>query len=196
MAIKEKRQTNFCSIMGKVDLTNYKSELGKRDQIKRLIWQIVWLIFAKPFPKRLGNSWKIFLLKLFGAKIHKTAVVYSSAKVYAPWNLEMEEYACLASQVDCYNVDKVFIGKHTTISQKSYLCTASHDISKGNFSLITAPIIIEESVWIAAASYIAPGVTVMKGAVVGATASVYKNVEAWNVVGGNPAKVLKIRKIK
>ena len=61
---------------------------------------------------------------------------------------------------------------------------------------ITAPIIIEESVWIAAASYIAPGVTVSKGAVVGATASVYKNVEAWNVVGGNPAIVLKIRKIK
>ena len=115
--------------MGKVDLTNYKSELGKRNQIKRLIWQIVWCIFAKLFPKRLGNSWKNFLLKLFGAKIHKTAVVYSSAKVYAPWNLEMEEYACLASQVDCYNVDKVFIGKHTTISQKSYLCTASHDIS-------------------------------------------------------------------
>ena len=34
-----------------------------------------------------------------------------------------------------------------------------------------------------------------EGAVVGATASVYKDVEPWTVVGGNPAKVLKMRKI-
>ena len=182
--------------MGKVDLTDYKSELGKKNKIKRLIWQIVWFLFAKPFPQRLANSWKIFLLKLFGAKLHKTAVVYSTAKIYAPWNLEMDEYACLAPQVDCYNVDKIFIGKHTTISQKSYLCTASHDISNGKFTLITSPIIIEEQVWVAAASYIGPGVIVKKGAVIGATTSVYKDVEPWNVVGGNPAKVLKIRTIK
>lgn len=39
------------------------------------------------------------------------------------------------------------------------------------------------------------GVTIGEGAVVGATASVYKSVEPWNIVGGNPAKVLNIRNI-
>ena len=39
------------------------------------------------------------------------------------------------------------------------------------------------------------GVTIGQGAVVGATASVYKNVESWTVVGGNPARVIKKRVI-
>lgn len=40
------------------------------------------------------------------------------------------------------------------------------------------------------------GVTIGQGAVVGATASVYKDVESWTVVGGNPAKFIKKREIK
>lgn len=179
----------------KVDLSNYKTELGRKHQIKRLIFQIIWFLLAKPIPRRVANSWKIFLLKSFGAKLHKTSVVYSSVKVYAPWNLEMAEYSCLAPEVDCYNVDKVIIGSHATVSQKSYLCTASHDITKSHNPLVTAPIVIEKESWIGALVYIGMGVTVHEGAVVGATASVYKNVEPWVIVGGNPAKIIKKREI-
>lgn len=125
----------------------------------------------------------------------KTAVVYSSTCVYAPWNLEMGEHSCLADEVDCYNVAPVKIGDNTTISQKSYLCTASHDITKTNIPLITAPIVIEDQAWIGADAFIGMGVTVGQGAVVGARASVYKDVEAWTVVGGNPAKFIKKRVI-
>ncbi len=52
----------------------------------------------------MGSGWKRFLLRSFGAKIAPTAVVYSSAKVYFPSNLTMDDYACLATDVDCYNV--------------------------------------------------------------------------------------------
>ena len=40
------------------------------------------------------------------------------------------------------------------------------------------------------------GVTIGEGAVVGARAAVFKDVEPWTVVGGNPAKVIKNRIIK
>ena len=40
------------------------------------------------------------------------------------------------------------------------------------------------------------GVTIGQGAVVGATASVYKDVEPWTIVGGNPAKFIKKREVK
>ena len=120
-----------------------------------------------------------------------TAVVYSSTRIYAPWNLEMGEHSCLADEVDCYNVDKVRIGDNTTVSQKSYLCTASQDITKSNIPLITAPIVIEDQAWVGADAFIGMGVTVGQGAVVGARASVYKDIEAWTVVGGNPAKFIK-----
>lgn len=179
--------------MSKVDLSQYKNSLSGKNQIARLLWTIIWLIFARPLPRRVGNSWKLFLLRFFGAKMHSKAVVYSSVRIYAPWNLEMNAYSCLAPEVDCYNVAKVTIGSHTTISQKSYLCTASHDISKSNNPLVTAPIIIEDQVWIGADAFIGMGVTVGQGAVIGARAAVFKDVAPWTIVGGNPAKVIKKR---
>jgi putative colanic acid biosynthesis acetyltransferase WcaF len=182
--------------MNKVDLSQYQNALSRKNQIARFVWTIVWTVFALPFPRSFGNRWKLFLLRLFGAKVHPTAKIYSSVRIYMPWNLEMEEYSCLSPEVDCYNVAKVKIGSHSTVSQKTYLCTASHDITKSHNPLITAPIIIEDQAWIGASAFIGMGVTIGQGSVVGATASVYKDVEAWSVVGGNPAKFIKKRVIK
>ncbi|WP_152286935.1 LbetaH domain-containing protein [Flavicella marina] len=181
--------------MTKVDLSTYKNEFGRLNQMKRMVWSMVWLLLARPLPRSLGNRWKLFLLRMFGAKVNRTSVVYSSVKIYAPWNLEMHEYACLAPEVDCYNVDKVIVGAHVTVSQKSYLCTASHDITKSYNPLVTAPIKIQQQAWVGAAAYIGMGVTIGEGAVVGARASVFKDVEPWTIVGGNPARFIKNRVI-
>lgn len=108
----------------------------------------------------------------------------------------MHAYSCLAPEVDCYNVVKVIIGSNSIISQKSYLCAASHDITKANYPLITAPIIVEEQVWIGADVFIGMGVTVAEGCVIGARSCVYKNTEPWMVYGGNPARVIKKRELK
>lgn len=174
----------------------YQNKLGRKHQIIRFIWCIVWTLFARPLPRSIGNGWKLFLLRLFGAKVAKTAVVYSSTKIYYPANLVMDEYACLASDVDCYNVDLVRIGKGATVSQGAYLCTASHDIYSKEHTLITAPIVIENQAWVAADAFIGMGVTIGRGAVVGARAAVFKDVEPWMIVGGNPAKPIKKRVIK
>ena len=108
----------------------------------------------------------------------------------------MEAYSCLADGVECYNVAPVTIGAHSTISQGAFLCTASHDITDPCHQLVTAPIVIEDQVWVGARAFIGMGVVVRQGAVVGATASVYKNVEPWTVVGGNPARFIKKREIR
>jgi putative colanic acid biosynthesis acetyltransferase WcaF len=167
--------------------------LSFKSRLARFIWNFIWFLFARPIPRRMLNGWKLSLLRIFGARIERHAVVYSDARVYMPWNLELAEYSILGSEVDCYNVDKIKIGPHVVISQKTYLCAASHDISKPDMPLITAPIIIEEQAWIAADAFIGMGVTIGKGAVVGARASVFKDVEPWTIVGGNPAKYIKTR---
>lgn len=182
--------------MPKVDLSQYKNAMSCGNQILRLVWSVVWNVFARPLPRSLGCGWKRFLLRLFGAKLAPTAVVYSTTRIYMPWQLEMGEYSCLADGVDCYNVAPVRIGSHSTVSQRTFLCTASHDISRGNLPLTTAPIVIGDGVWVAADAFVGPGVTVGEGAVVGARAAVFKNVEPWTVVGGNPAKFLKKREIQ
>ena len=180
----------------KIDLSQYHNALSRKNQMVRMLWTIVWGVFARPLPRSVGSGWKRFLLRLFGARIDATAIVYSSAKVYYPANLTMGSYACLASDVDCYNVAPVTIGANSTVSQGAYLCTASHDITDPLNPLVTKPIVIEDQAWVAAGAFVGMGVTIGQGAVVGARAAVFKDVEPWTVVGGNPAKFIKRREIK
>lgn len=180
----------------KIDLSRYHNALSRKNQVVRMLWMVVWGVFARPLPRSVGSGWKRFLLRLFGARIDATAIVYSSAKVYYPVNLTMGAYACLASDVDCYNVAPVTIGDNTTVSQGAYLCTASHDITNPLNPLVTKPIVIEDQAWVAAGAFVGMGVTIGQGAVVGARAAVFKDVEPWTVVGGNPAKFIKRREIK
>lgn len=178
-----------------VDISASKNNLSFKNKLARFTWGIVWCLFARPIPRKLFNRWKLFLLRIFGAKVHNSAVVYSTARIYMPWNLEMDKYSILGSEVNCYNVNMIKIGAHAVVSQMTYLCAASHDISKPDMPLITAPIIIKDQAWIAADVFIGMGVTVGQGAVVGARASVFRDVEPWTVVGGNPARFIKIREI-
>ncbi|MHB8174815.1 MAG: putative colanic acid biosynthesis acetyltransferase [Nitrospirota bacterium] len=136
------------------------------------------------------------MLWAFGARIGKGAHPHSSAKIWAPWNLEMGDHSCLGNRADCYNAAKIIIGAHATVSQYSYLCSASHDYERTDMPLITAPIVIGDGAWITADVFVAPGVTVGEGAVVGARSSVFKDVEPWTVVAGNPARFIKKREMK
>lgn len=180
----------------RTNLSKYENRLGRKHQAVRMLWNILWPLTTWFLPRSLGMGWKRSLLRMFGAKVHPTAQVYSSARIYYPANLTMEAYSCLADGVECYNVAPVTVGAHSTISQGSLLCTASHDITDSHHRLVTAPIVVEDQVWIGARAYIGMGVVVRQGAVVGATASVYKTVEPWTVVGGNPARFIKKREIR
>ena len=180
----------------KVNIAHYKNVLSRKHQIVRLAWGVVWPMATWFLPRSMGMPWKRLVLRAFGAKIARTANVYSSAKVYYPANLVMAEYSCLASDVDCYNVAPVIIGEQSTVSQGAFLCTASHDISDPRNHLVTKPIVIEGQSWIGAGAFVGMGVTIGEGAVVGACAAVFKDVEPWTVVGGNPARVIKKRIIK
>lgn len=102
----------------------------------------------------------------------------------------MKEGSCLAAGVDCYCVDKIVLGRNAVVSQRAFLCTATHDHREPGFRLMTGPVIINENAWVAAEAYIGPGVTVGKGAVVGARAVVVHDVQPGAVVVGNPARVI------
>lgn len=180
----------------KVDLSKYKNSLNRKNQILRLTWSIAWSLLGFLFPRSSGMVVKIVLLKIYGADIEWNSKVYSGARIYQPWKLRMGKYSTLADKVDCYNVDWVIIGAHSTISQDAYLCTASHDIQDIRHRLVTAPIVIEDGVWVGARAFINMGVTLKGGSVIGGFSYVYKDVDSWNVVSGNPSRVIKIRTIR
>lgn len=167
-------------------------------KIRRAIWNVLSVFLYRPFPTKFFRLWRIFILRLFGAQISWSAEVYSSAKIWAPWNLTIEKNGCLGPNTICYNQDHVRIGENAIVSQYAYLCTAGHDLEMqicASAGLLIAPIYINKEAWIGTRAFVGMGVTIGEGAVVGATASVFKDVEPWTVVGGNPAKFIKRREM-
>jgi len=167
-------------------------KLSLSNKLGRAVWGVVWLLLYRPTP-RTFHAWRCLLLKLFGARLGKGVHPYPSARVWAPWNLEMGDHACLSEHVDCYCVDKIRIGAHTTISQYSFLCSASHDYTRTTMPLTVAPITIGSRAWITSDVFVAPGVTIGDGVVVGARSSVFGDLPAWTIARGNPAAPVRRR---
>ena len=173
-----------------MNLSDYRE--AKPHFAKRVVWMIVNKSLFRLFAGRYLRCIRHGLLRMFGARIDKDALIYSSCTVYAPWNLVVGR-ACIGPRTELYCKDKIIIGNDCVVSQGSYLCTASHDISSKMLPLVTKPIVIEDDAWIAADAFVGMGVTIGKGAVVGACAAVFKDVDSWTVVGGNPARAIKKR---
>ncbi len=155
------------------------------NKLARLAWLIGYCLLFRFTPAPL-HGWRRQVLKLFGAKVGSRAVIYPSARIWAPWNLEVADDATVGWDCELYNVAVIRLGPKAIVSQHSYLCTATHDF-RNEFQLMAAPINIEANAWIAASAFVGPGVTVGEGAVVGARCVVTRSIEARAIVAGNPA---------
>jgi putative colanic acid biosynthesis acetyltransferase WcaF len=166
-----------------------------KNRLARAIWGIVYTLLFRTSPRSF-HAWRSFLLRCFGAKIGKDCHVYPKARIWAPWNLVMDDRAGMADDVNCYSMAVISLGKKVVISQGTYLCTGSHDYEDPSFQLYAKPISIGDNAWLCAESFICPGVTVHEGAVIGARAVVTKDMPAWTVCAGNPCKPVKPRIVR
>ena len=163
-----------------------------RNRVLRLIWHLTWMCLFRPTPPPF-HAWRCVLLRLFGAKIGSRCHVYSDVEIWAPWNLEMASHSCLGRRVICYSMAPVILGTRVVVSQGAHLCTGSHDYQADNFQLFARPIVIGADAWICAEAFLAPGVSIGNGAVIGARAVVTRDQPAWTVSSGNPCRPIKLR---
>ncbi|MCW6053550.1 hormogonium polysaccharide biosynthesis acetyltransferase HpsU [Lyngbya sp. CCAP 1446/10] len=172
-----------------VDLRRYdqsKFDRGRPGWLILLWWFVQAIAF--PLTPHPCNSIRSGLLRLFGAKIGRGAVIRPTARFTYPWKIEIGDYSWIGDDVVLYSLERIAIGKHCVISQKSYLCTGTHDPQDPAFGLITASVIINHGVWIAADCFIGPGVEIGANALIGARSSVFKNMPAGFVCTGNPCR--------
>lgn len=165
------------------------------NKLSRMLWAICWGLLYRFSPIGM-HGWRRLLLRLFGASVGKGVHPYPSSKIWAPWNLTMDDYSCLSHGVICYNVAHVHLGKSATVSQYSHLCTATHDYTDPAMPLMIAPICICDHAWVTADVFVGPGVIIGEGAVVNARSSVFSDIEPWSVAKGYPAKSYKKRVLK
>jgi putative colanic acid biosynthesis acetyltransferase WcaF len=174
----------------------YRNGFTSAAMLRRLVWEMVWLLAFRTTPRWALHGWRRFLLRSFGAEVGAGCRIAPSCRVWAGWNLVMGEFSALGDGVDCYSMDRITIGSKVAVSQRAFLCTGSHDIKSLSRPLVTGPIVIEDHVWIAAESFVHPNVVIREGAVIGARSVVLKDMPAWSLCAGHPCRKIKDRVVK
>ncbi len=170
----------------------HRSPWTTKQKIGRLLWAVVQcLLFRTSFHNWYG--WRRFLLRCFGAGIGRDCVIRRTARIECPWNLVMGDNACLGDRAVAYCLGTVTIGARASVSQDAELCAGTHDADRASMPLVVRPVVIGEDVWLAAGSFVGPGVTVGDGAILGARGVAMRDLDAWTVYAGNPAVELRRR---
>ena len=179
------------------NLSQYKNPKNFRGKSKITV-QIWWLVQATIFKlsPQVLYSWRRFLLKCFGAKIGKHVIIRPTAKITYPWKVKIGDYSWIGDDVVLYSLGEIEIGSNTVISQRSYICTGSHDYTKIDFPIYAKKTLIDDECWLATDVYVAPGVIINKGVVVGARSTVLSNLDSYSIYVGSPAKFLKKRELE
>ena len=171
------------------NLENWQSAPGYRGR-SALFVQLWWLVQATLFraSPQVLYGFRRWLLRCFGAQIGKGVVVRASAQITYPWKVTIGDHAWIGDDVVLYSFADINIGTSSVVSQRSYLCAGTHNFRSPAFEIVSLPITIEDEVWLATDVFVAPGVTVGRGTVVGARSSVFKDLPPMVVCTGSPAK--------
>ena len=166
--------------------TSFGSRVG------RAIWGGACLVLFRPSPRPF-HFWRSLILRCFGARLGKACHIYPGARIWAPWNLICEDGVAIADGAEVYNPATVTLRSHAVVSQGAYLCGASHDYDDPEFPMISAPIEIGRRAWIASRASVLMGVTVEDGAVLALGSIATRDLKAWGIYAGIPARLVGTR---
>lgn len=153
-------------------------------------WLKAWAKRGQQIPNLLKQGWFHARLRGQGARIDPSAF-FSDARMISGQlkTLRVGEHSFLGRAELAVHAP-LMIGRCVCINDGAKLLTATHDVSDPCWATVAKAIVIEDYVWIATNAIILPGVTLGRGAVVGAGAVVSKDVPPLGIVAGNPAQLL------
>lgn len=167
---------------------------SRKEKLGRFLWGVVQATVFRYSPRR-ADAWRASLLRLFGARVGRVKLLRSTVRIEVPWNVAIGDGAQIGDRVYLYSLGPITIGEHTVVSQFCHLCAGTHDYERTDFPLLRVPITIGSRCWIAAESFVGPGVTIGDGVVVGARGGVIRDLPAWRVCVGSPAKPIGVRRL-
>lgn len=180
----------------KTDLSRYNSSWYKPGNV---FLQVCWyftnvLFFINPLNP--FNGLKIFLLRLFGAKIGKGVVIKPGVNIKYPWKLKIGNYTWIGERVWIDNLGEVSIGNNCCISQGAMLLCGNHNYSKATFDLIVKPIVLEDGAWMGARSLAGPGTVMGTHSILTVLSVATGHLPPYSICKGNPATVVRERNIQ
>ena len=183
------------SAQGALEVKHQASPWPLRDKVRRVAWMFVRAAMFRPsFHNWYG--WRRFLLRTMGAEIGRGVRVRPTVRIEIPWHLSIGDETVVGDGAILYSLGTIRLGRKVTISQYAHLCAGTHDATDPTFPLLTPPVVVEDGAWVATDAFVGPGVTVGAWAVVGARATVVKDVPPGEIWAGNPARFIKPRGLK
>jgi putative colanic acid biosynthesis acetyltransferase WcaF len=175
------------------DLSTYDNSWYRPgSSLKRFCWYWInaFIFNTSLFP---FYKLKVFLLRLFGAKVGHNVLIKPQVNIKYPWFLEVGNNVWIGERVWIDNLAKVIIGNNVCLSQGSMLLSGNHDFTKVNFNLITSKIALEDGVWIGAGAIVCGG-TICRDHIVLTVGSIATGeLESMGIYRGNPAVRVKDR---
>lgn len=156
--------------------------------------------FLTPTP--MNCKIKTFLLRIRGAQIGDNAVIDRRVCIAGPENLVLGDDVVISQGVLMTTGGGIAIGNRVMLGYDSKLLSTNHIIPDSIDDPIRfsgherLPITINDDAWIAANATITAGVRVGRGAVIAAGSVVTKNIPEGAIVGGVPAKLIRMRNCK
>ena len=188
-----------------------RGQFKDNPRLKKFVdWMIMNQVQTRP-------RWFIRMLAPLYQHRGKHSVVHRSARMdtppYRKFSLGdysvIESFACINNavgdviigdhtRIGLHNtiIGPVTIGSHVNLAQGITVTALNHNFEDSDKRIdeqgvSTAPVIIEDDIWIGANAVILPGVTIGNHSVVAAGAVVTKNVPPHSLVAGVPAKIIK-----
>ena len=127
-----------------------------------------------------------------------TAQIHFPCVVEHPGNVTIEAETSIAAFLHIWGNGGVTIGKRVMIGSHTAITSATHQsgAERMHGSLVTAPVVIEDDVWIGAHTVIFPGVTVGHNSIVAAGSVVRHDVSPYSVVAGVPARLVRANRLQ
>ncbi len=125
-----------------------------------------------------------------GASIHIGSFCYVSegTRIWAQSSVSIGDYVLISHLVDIHDTNAHPMDwSARRRDARDKVAGTSYDVSR----VKSSPIVIEDDVWIGFKSAILKGVHIGRGAIVAAGSIVTKDVPAWTIVAGNPARVIR-----
>lgn len=170
-----------------VNAVRHQSPYSFRAKAGRMLWSVTEVtLFRMTWPT--WYRYRAFLLRCFGAEVSPGSRIRRTCRFMCPWNLRVGADTATGENVFFYCLGQVRIGERVTLSHDAVLCAGTHDHRTIEMPLLREPVTIEDDAWVAFGGFVGPGVTIGQGAIVAARGVAVRDLEAWGIFGGNPAK--------
>jgi acetyltransferase-like isoleucine patch superfamily enzyme len=131
------------------------------------------------------------IYRLMGMRLAQSACIHRGLEVRRPENVEIGEGSVIGFDCILDGRERILIGREVNLSSQAALWTLQHDHRDASeFKSVGGPIVVGDRAWISFRATVLPGVTVGEGAVVAAGAVVTRDVPAYAIVAGVPARVV------